>query len=199
MRTAHCSHNVFSVWKAHATAAAASASADRAASQAGRRFDTSGADAGGADSGGEDGFGGGDWGGFGDDGDGDYGGGEGGAAAGAAEAAGQLLQAAAAASGMLGVGGLQLGGDQDGLFALLQAPRRVQRVDVNYDKVAKVVHKILVRDPHHRQSTIHALSGAGMIKQMAMIAPLRMASVLGSGCDYQITQYESFYRTFDAR
>jgi hypothetical protein len=125
---------VLAVWRAHAAYAQSAATRRRAAPT----FDAEG-DA--YYDGGDTGF---DHGGDGDDGFEGLGGGAVGAEGDdAAEAAGSALARAAAeaaaAAGMLGHGGLALGGDMpEGLFPLLPAPRQVARLEVNYDRVAKV-------------------------------------------------------------
>lgn len=56
----------------------------------------------------------------------------------------QVVAEAAAAAGMLGLGGLDLaaGAGQDGTSWLLPAPRQVTKVEVAYDKVAKAVSTV---------------------------------------------------------
>ena len=110
--------------------------ADEEARRGGHAY-TGGDGGGGYDDDGDEGGG---YGGYGDDG-GDF---EGlGATAAAQDALFQATADAAVASGMLGLGGLLLVPPQNGgLPGMLSAPRKVQRVEVDYDRVAKVVRDV---------------------------------------------------------
>ncbi|KAG1673431.1 hypothetical protein FOA52_002196 [Chlamydomonas sp. UWO 241] len=55
---------------------------------------------------------------------------------------------------MLGHGGLALGSDMpEGMFSLLPAPRQVTRLEVNYDRVAKVVDVKALKETLHSSIT----------------------------------------------
>lgn len=142
--TAHGDHDVLSLWRAQALATASSGGdrRGRRAAEARREGFAAGGDGGGYDDDDDGDEGGGGYGGYGDDGfDGDGGDSEDlGATAAAQDALFQATADAAVASGMLGFGGLLLvPPNNGGLPGLLSAPRKVQRVEVDYDRVAKVV------------------------------------------------------------
>ena len=142
MSTALGDRDVLALWSSHALAAAAAASkakhgrGGRQQQQQGYEGEEAGG-YGGDDGDDDDGGGGGGYDGGYADNDGGFDGGDCDPSVSAAAAAHQAVMeasaAAAAASGMLGPGGLLLGG------VLMPAPRKVQRVEVSYDRVAKVV------------------------------------------------------------